>query len=160
VKVRPHACYRFSCWVKTRDLKPAGAFHLLALGTGKPGRTLTFHESQLKSTQDWTQLDVVFNSLEENEVQLYAGQWGGKSGTLWVDELRLEELALLNVLRREGCPLIVTSADGQTVYQEGKDYMPVRDAKLGQDPYAGEYRFSHAGASLQLTEQSRIKDGD
>ena len=35
VKVRPHACYRLSCWVKTRDLAPTGSFHLLALGTAR-----------------------------------------------------------------------------------------------------------------------------
>ncbi len=32
VKVRPHACYRLSCWAKTRDLAPTGAFRLLAIG--------------------------------------------------------------------------------------------------------------------------------
>jgi hypothetical protein len=93
-------------------------------------------------------------------VQLYAGQWGGQSGTLWLDELKLEELSLANVLRRDGCPLVVASADGQTVYEEGKDFLPVRDSKLGQVPYAGEFGFGHAGATLQLTETSRIKDGD
>src|SRR5579872_4300437 len=34
IKVRAHACYRFSCWVKTQDLKPSGAFKLLVLGKG------------------------------------------------------------------------------------------------------------------------------
>jgi hypothetical protein len=160
VKVRPHACYRFSCWVKTRDLKPARAFHLLVLGTGKAGRRLTFHESQLQATQDWTQLDVVFNSLDETAVQVYAGQWGGQSGTLWLADLALDELSLVNVLRRPGCPLVVAGEDGKTIYEEGKDFLPVRDAKLGQDPYAGEYSFRHAGAGLQLTENSRIKDGE
>ena len=40
VKVRPHAAYRLSCWVKTRDFAPADAFRLLVLGTGKEGRQL------------------------------------------------------------------------------------------------------------------------
>ncbi len=46
-------------------------------------------------------------------------------------------------------------------------YMPydeldgsVRDAKLGQVPYAGEFSFRHAPAALRLTENSRIKDGE
>jgi hypothetical protein len=160
VKVRPFACYRFSCWVKTRDLKPAGAFRLLALGAGQGGRPLTFFEAALKPTQDWAPVDVVFNSLDQSEVQLYAGLWGGKSGTLWLDDLVLEELALVNVLRRGGCPLVVAAADGRTVYEEGKDFLPVRDDKLGRVPYAGEYDFRHPGAPLRLTEDSRIKDGD
>jgi hypothetical protein len=159
VKVRPWACYRLSAWVRTRDLKPAGAFHLLALGAGKGNNRLTFHEAHLKPTQDWTRLDVVFNSLGHSEVQLYAGQWGGQSGTLWLDDLKLEELSLVNVLRRPGCPLVVQSEDGKTTYEEGKDFEPVRDGRLGQDPYAGEFSFSHPGAALRLTPTSRIKDG-
>jgi hypothetical protein len=159
VKVRPHACYRFSAWVKTKDLRPVGGFRLLALGKG--GRALTFFaEGAVKATEDWKQVDVVFNSLDEAEVNLYAGEWGGQGGTLWLDDLKLEELGLVNVLRRDGCPLAVTSADGKTIYAEGKDYLPVRDAKLGQEPYAGEYSFGHAGPALQLGPGSRIKDGD
>ena len=42
-------------------------------------------------------------------MNLYAGLWGGKAGTLWLDELALEEMSLVNVLRRDGCPLTVTS---------------------------------------------------
>jgi hypothetical protein len=160
VKVRPHACYRFSCWVKTRDLHPTGGFQLLALGAGKGNPQLTFYEGGLKPTQDWARVDVVFNSLDQKEVTLYVGQWGGGTGTLWVDDLALEELSLVNVLRRPGCPLTVRSADGETVYEEGKDYLPVRDEKLGQVPYAGEYSFDHAGAALRLAPGSRIRDGE
>ncbi len=160
VKVRPHACYRFSCWVKTRDLHPTGGFQLLALGAGKAHPQLTFYEGNPKPTQDWSRVDVVFNSLDQDRVTLYVGQWGGGKGTLWVDDLALEELALVNVLRRPGCPLTVRGADGDTVYEEGKDYLPVRDEKLGQVPYAGEYSFDHAGAALRLAPGSRIKDGD
>lgn len=160
VKVRPYACYRFSCWVKTQDLKPATGFRLLALGTEKGARPLTFYEGRLKATQDWTQVEVVFNSLEEKEVQLYAGVWGGRTGKLWIDELNLEDVGLVNVLRRDGCPLVVASADGKTVYEEGKDFAPVRDAKLGQVPYAGEFETHHPPATLHLTADSRIKDGD
>ena len=103
---------------------------------------------------------MTFNSLDEKEVQLYAGQWGGKSGTLWLDDLELTELSLVNVLRRDGCPLVVASADGKTIYEEGKDFQPVRDAKLGLVPNRGDYSYRHAGAALQLTAASRIKDGD
>ncbi len=159
VRVRPYACYRFSAWVKTQDLRPTSGFKLMALG-GSGNRALTFDERSLKPTQDWQQVEVVFNSLDQTEVLLYAGQWGGQSGTFWLDDLALEELALVNVLRRPGCPFTVASADGRTVYEEGKDYLPVRDEQLGQRPYAGEYEFRHTGARLRLTANARIKAGD
>ena len=155
VKVRPHACYRLACWVKTRDFRPA-AFKLAALGK----RPLTFHEVRLKPTEDWRLVETAFNSLEETEVGIYAGQWGGGTGSLWLDDLSLEELALVNVLRRDGCPLVVASADGQTVYEEGKDFEPVRDPRLAKVPYSGGFDFHHQGATLRLTAGSRIKDGD
>jgi hypothetical protein len=160
VKVRPYACYRFSCWIKTQDLRPARGFQLLALAADEGGQQLTFYEGRLEPTQDWKRVAIVFNSLGHRELNLYAGLWGGGAGKLWIDELKLEELALVNVLRRDGCPLTVTSSDGRTVYEEGKDFLPVRDPQLGQVPYAGEYSFDHAGPRLRLTANSRIHEGD
>ncbi len=159
VALRPHTAYRLSCWVKTRDLAPAGSFHLLALGATPGGRQLTFHEGGLEPTQDWKKLEVVFNSLDQREVNLYAGFWGEGKGTFWVDDLKLEELALVNILRRDGCPLVVKSADGRATYIEGRDFAPVVDPKLGRVPYEGEYEFDHAGAPLSIPPGSRIKPG-
>jgi hypothetical protein len=159
VAVRPHACYRLSAWLKTRDLERPGNFRLLALG-GKGGRTLTFFDDPVKPTQDWTRVEAVFNTLDNSEVTLFAGVWGGRGGTLWLDDLALEELSLVNVLRRGGCPLTVASADGKTVYEEGKDFHPLADPKLGKVPNAGDYSFRHAGPPLRLTAASRIKEGD
>jgi hypothetical protein len=160
VKLRPQTGYRFSCWVKTRNLEPTGSFHLLALGAGPGGRQLTFHEGGLEPTQDWKHIDVVFNSLDQHEANLYAGFWGAGKGEVWIDDVALEELALVNVLRRRGCPLLVQSADGTTSYSEGRDFEPVTDPKLGRVPYEGEYEFDHAGPVIKLTTRSRIKNGD
>jgi hypothetical protein len=157
VKVRPWACYRLSAWVKSKDLTPAGNFKLMAMGKKGP---LTFQEGELRPTEDWKAIDVVFNSQDNDNVSLYAGVWGGKSGAVWVDELALEELSLVNALRRSGCPFVVKSADGRITYEEGKDYEKVRDEKLGNDPWAGEYSFAHKGPPLRLTKGSRIRDGD
>ena len=160
VELRPHTGYRLSCWVKTRDLAPAGSFQMLALGTGPKGRQLTFHEGGLEPSQDWKYIEVVFNSLDQDEANLYVGFWGEGKGTFWVDDLALEELALVNVLRRPGCPLSVKSADNTTSFEEGRDFEPVADPKLGRVPYEGEFEFNHAGATIRLTRGSRIKDGD
>ena len=158
IKVRPHACYRLACWAKTRDLNPTGAFRVLAIGAS--GRTLSFQEGGLEPTRDWTHVDVVFNSQDESQINVYVGMWGAKSGTLWVDDLTFEEVSLVNVLRREGCPLVVASEDGKTTFAEGRDFEPVVDPKLGQVPYAGEFSFDHAGPSLRIKAGSRIREGD
>jgi len=105
------ACYRFTAWVKTRDLKPAGNFKLMALGT--KGRALSFQEGELKSTQEWAPIDIVFNTLGEGQVSLYAGIWGGVSGKVWIDDLHLEELALVELDCDElfGDPRLERAAD-------------------------------------------------
>jgi hypothetical protein len=160
VKLRPHTAYRLSCWVKTQSLAPTASFHLLALSTGANSRPLTFHEGGLEPTQEWKRLDVVFNSLDEQEANLYAGFWGEGKGTIWLDDLAIEELDLVNVLRRNGCPLRIQSADGRTTYEEGRDFEPVVDDRLGRVPWEGEYEFDHPGAKIRLTQRSRIKNGD
>ena len=156
VKVRPHACYRLSCWVKTRDLAPTGCFHLTAAAGDRP---LTFQEGEIEPTQDWKRVSVTFNTLDNAEITLRAGLWGANSGTLWLDDFALDELPLVNVLRRPGCPVSVTSEDGETAYAEGKDFEPPVDPKLGSVPYLGEYEFDHEAPPLRLTAGSRIKDG-
>jgi len=128
------------------------------MAIGKTGPKLTFHEGGLEPTRDWTRIEVVFNSRDQTEVNLYADLWGGRKGTLWLDDLELQEMPLVNILRREGCPLAVASADGKTIYQEGRDFEPVRDPKLGSVPYEGEYEFDHPGPRLRLTATSRIKE--
>lgn len=159
VAVRPHTAYRISAWVKTDELSIAGSFRLLALGTRESGKTLTFFEGGVESNQDWKQVEVVFNSLDNDAVNVYAGLWGAGKGRLWIDEFSLDELGLVNVLRRPGCPFTVTSSDGKTVYEEGKDFEPVADAKLGNVPYAGEYEFGHEPARIRLTSRSRVREG-
>jgi hypothetical protein len=157
VKLRPRTAYNLSCWVKTRELAPAGSLRLLTLGAG--GRALTFHEGGVEPSQDWKRIEVVFNSLDQRDATIYVGFWGEGKGTFWIDDVKLEELALVNVLRRPGCPLEVKSADGQTVFLEGRDFEPVADAKLGRVPYEGEFEFDHAGATIRITSGSRIKNG-
>jgi hypothetical protein len=157
VAVRPWACYRMSAKVRTKDLQ-GGEFKFLVLG--KAGRALTFHQTHLNPTADWTELEVVFNSLDQSEVNVYLGVWDGFTGTIWVDDWKLEELALVNVLRRDACPLLVKAADGRT-FEEGKDFLPVRDERLGEGPDGrGNYDFHHPGAVIRLTPNSRIKNGD
>jgi hypothetical protein len=160
VALRPMTGYRFSCWARTQGLGPARAFQMLALGSGQPGRQLTFQEGLIEANQEWKRIEVVFNSLDQKEANLYVGIWGERPGQLWVDDLQLEELPLVNVLRRPGCPFTIRSADRRTVFEEGRDYEPLADPQLGRVPWPGEYDFGHPGARIRIRSGSRIKKGD
>ncbi len=158
VRVRPATAYRLSCWARTQDLGPAGAFRMLALGTG--GRPLTFQEGWLGPNDEWKKIETVFNSLDQTEVNLYLGLWETGPGKLWLDEVRLDEVPLINVLRRPGCPISVRSVDGRRTYREGVDLEPVVDRKLGTVPWPGEYEFDHPGARLLIRSGSKLREGD
>ena len=159
ITVEPHRAYRFSAWVKAEGLRPASCFRLLILGADEGGRALTFFEGGVQSNQDWKRVEVVFNSLDQSKVNAYVGLWGPSGGTVWVDDVSIEPMGLTNILRREGCPLVVTSDDGRATYEEGRDFEPVADPKLGRVPWDGEYAFDHDGPPIRLTSKSRIKDG-
>jgi hypothetical protein len=161
VAVRPWTAYRLSAWVKTEGLRPANAFRLLAIGSGsgEKNRQLTFFEGGVKSDQDWTRVEVIFNSLDFDAAQLYVGVWGKGQGRAWVDDWSLEDIGLINVLRRDGCPLTITSGDGQTRYEEGRDFEPVIDPKLGRVPYDGVYSFDHEPPAIRIKAGSKIQDG-
>ncbi|MBB3207377.1 hypothetical protein FHS27_003198 [Rhodopirellula rubra] len=157
VTLKPFHEYRLTLWVKSDGLQTS-EFKFMPIDEG--GRALNHANLGIKSTQDWTRHRVVFNSLEHKEVNVYLGLWGAQSGQVWIDDVQLEEVGGINLLRREGCPLRVRSGDGSVEYQEGLDFTRWEDPLLGRVPYAGEYDDDHEAPPIRLTNQSRIRDGD
>jgi len=151
VKVQPHRCYRLSCWVKTERLEPEGAFRIQVLSPG--GRNLAPWQPRVSSTANWQKMVMGFNSLDYDKVRLYAGAWGGRSGKFWVDDFEIEEVGLLNVLRRPGTPVTVKSEETGMVYEESKDFAPIKDPKLN-------FKFDHNSPLIEILPGSRIKDGE
>jgi hypothetical protein len=117
------------------------------------GRVLVRTEASA-GRQSWTTIHMVFNSLDNKRVRfLIDGSDIGK----WKNA-NLEEVGLLNVLRRAGTPLTVQSEDGRS-YEEGRDFRRVEDDRLGVVPYPGEYEVYHRPAAIRLTSRSRIEEG-
>ncbi len=150
IKLQPYRQYHVSAWIKTQDLAPADPeIKVLTPDTSGSVSFQTFH---VERTQDWKRYDIVFNSLDHKEANLYFGSWYGKDGRLWVDDLSIEEIGLVNVLRRPGCPVTVRGEDG-TPYEEGRDYQRVADPNL--HPWIA----YHDQPAIKLTADTRIKDG-
>ena len=152
IKVHPHRCYRVTIWVKTEGFQPTGAFRLLALAPHD--RDLAPREYNLPSTTDWRQLTMMFNSMTNAKVLLYAGVWDGKAGKIWLDDWRVEEIGPVNVLHRPGTPVTVRSEDGATTYAEGKDYAPL------MDPHLQPWREDGDALPLKIIPSGRIHNGD
>ena len=157
VKVSPFHLYHLSWWLKTDNFDAPGAINVEVVGA--PGDRDLAYPSTLspKRTQDWRYYDLDFNSFDNTEVNVCLGVWGGRgNGKIWWDDVKLENLGLMNVLRRDGCPLVVKSEDG-VVYTEGKDFQPVVDPILAAS--TGSYDIYHTPPTIHLSAGSRIKEG-
>lgn len=151
LKLQPHRQYRVSFWVKTENMLPTDPeVKLLAPDVET---SLSFETFRAEKTQDWKQYNLVFNSMGQSEALLYLGSWNGKEGKLWWDDLRIEEIGLVNVLRRPGCPVAVRGENG-TLYQEGRDFEKVVDPQLHP------WRSYHEPPSIRLAAGTRIREGE
>lgn len=151
VKVEPFRCYRVSFWAKSADLDNSAGVR--GLVRTPDDRTLMFRAAKLERTDGWKQVTMGFNSLDADEVLVYAGIWRGGGGRLWIDDLRIEETGMVNVLRRAGTPVTVRGEANGMVYEEGRDYRRIADPNLN-------FLVDHEGPAIELTPQSRIADGE
>jgi hypothetical protein len=150
VEVQPHRCYRLTCLVRTESLEPEGCFRATVLAAD--GRSLAPWDPKVPSTTDWRKVVLGFNSLDYDKVRIYLGAWGGSSGRFWVDDLEIEEVGLLNVLRRPGTPVRVQDEETGVLYTEGTDLTRIEDPKLN-------FRFDHNPPAIGIRPASRIKNG-
>jgi hypothetical protein len=150
VKVAPFRQYHVSARIKTREFRGQPEIKVLVGGS----RSLSFTSLRAKPTQEWNTHHITFNSLEHTNVGIYFGAWGANGGSLWLADPKIEEAGPVNILRRDGCPLVVRSADGREL-KEGVDFEPFRDPRLGNQPWPGEYEVWHDAPSLK----TKLPDG-
>ena len=141
LSVSPYRAYHVSVKVKCKDY--SGELEIKPI-VGR-SRVLAFTKLGVKPSQDWTQHDIVFGSLDNQQVSIYMGAWGDAAGEVQLRDWKIEEIGLLNVLRRPGTPCVVEG------YVEGKDYEPIVDPKLGIVPYAGDYSVWHEPPSIRTS---------
>lgn len=165
--VKPWQHYRLRVWMKTEDLT-GGEIKLLVMADGRvlqwqhlqirPDGQYRYIDQVSRLTSDWVEQCVTFNSLQHDSVMIYAGIWGGRTGSIWWDDLRIEAVPALNILRRDSLPVTITGANGE-LYEEGVDFDPIVDPQLGQTPWPGSYDTRHDAPAIKTTPQSRIKEG-
>lgn len=150
LKLQPYRQYHISFWLKTEGLQPANPE--IKLLTTDAGHEINFQTFHADATQDWKHYDLAFNSREYSAGNLYIGTWWGKTGKMWWDDLKVEEIGLVNVLRRPGCPVTVRGEDG-TTYAEGRDYQQI------VDPILHPWQAYHEPPVIKFTPNTRITDG-
>ncbi len=151
LSLQPWRQYRVSFWVKTDGFQPVDAD--VKVLTADASRSILFQTFGAERTQGWTRYDLVFNSLDNTDARLYVGSWWGDKGRIWFDDLSIEEIALVNVLRRPGCPVTVRRDDG-TPLAEGQDVGPVIDRQLHP------WRAWHEPPVVKVLPTGRLREGD
>ncbi len=152
----PFRNYHVSVSVKTLDWN-GGDTRIMALGEN--GQPLNFQILPLDRTQDWKRIDITFNTLDSTDITLYLGTWDGNTGTIWWDDVKVEPAGFVNVLRRGGTPLTLTSPAGGVSYEEGRDFEMIRDPLMGMDPWAGDYTSWHTPPTVRILPGGRLQEG-
>jgi hypothetical protein len=168
IAVKPWQQYRIRAWMKTKHLA-ADKVQLVALAGERPlqyqclvvPRRNGFRYScdARNLTTEWVEQAVTFNSLDNTSMTVGAGVWGAQGGTIWWDDLRIDAVPTLNVLRRDALPLKVVGENG-FVYEEGKDFDRIADPGLGMYRWPGTYDTRHEPPQIRIAAGSRIRDGE
>jgi len=158
-RVTPFTQYHVGAWVRTENFSAAGNTRISVLTLD--GRNLVYSDFRLDlTTGGWRKLDFTFNSLDVDSVGIYWGTWGGKGGSIWWDDLLLEETSFINLIRRDGAPFIINHPILTLTYTEGTDYDTLRDPRMGSIPYNGVYTEFHTPPTLHRKPAGLIKNGD
>jgi hypothetical protein len=168
VAVKPWQQYRIRAWMKA-DRLTADDVRIVAIANRKdlqyqdlmfPREARPEYVSAADDlTTGWVEQSVTFNSLENSSVIVGAGVWGGRSGRLWLDSLRIDAVPALNVLRRATSPLRIEGARG-AVFEEGRDFDRIEDPALGRSRWPGTYDTRHEPPAIAVPAGSRIGEGE
>ena len=152
VTVIPRRNYRVTVRVRGTAIAPAATLEIRA-DTLDKRRNHCWFETAFASGSGWREFTTGFNSSSSEKLNFNIGIEDGLAGKVEIADLRIEEVGLLNVVRRAGTPLAVRGEKNGTVYEEGRDFAPVADPTLT-------FRFDHENPSIQLTAGSRIREGE
>jgi hypothetical protein len=157
--VTPWRQYVLTVWTRSEGFQPAANFQawIMTIPETAQGKSFPLAYTQWRQSSDpvWTVQRAVFNSQEHRKVRIRLQAWSAR-GTLHLDTISLQEVGLLNLVRRPGCPLVVRG-EGGTVYEEGRDFEPVSDPALGRNLSPGNYDVYHTPPQgIRLTPNTRI----
>ncbi len=160
--VQPHHLYRISYRLKLKHLNNNawGVFPIQV--KGEDGRSLHYQIPHMSVDGKWHEYTIGFNSLNYERVRVMITSPATPEAEYLVDDLKIEEAGLINVLRRPGTPVTVRGDDNGVVYTEGKDYEkiidPFRIDSMWNETI--DFRFDHADPPVKILAGSRIRNGE
>jgi hypothetical protein len=170
--VKPWHQYTVRVWVKTQSLSAGGVYVLVRDATG--AQALTSQQLSLPTADgsdrqgftsanglsvDWTEMKLAFNSQDKTTVDLGLTVFGGTAGSIWWDDVRIDDTPTMNWLVRSDLPRAAKAADGSAL-RLGTDLAEPLDPQLGQLGYPGRYGNYHTPSYPAVLNPARLREGD
>jgi len=153
VAVSPWHQYRLTLWSMSSGASGSNMY-LNALSPS--GQQLSFMQ-KWTNTSGWVQNEVVFNSQANSSITISIGAQPSAGASIWVDDLAITDVGLLNVTRRTDCPLVIKGTNG-TTYQEGKDVNTISDPNIAAHP--GSFDTTHTPPTPTVPNGSGLVHGN
>ncbi len=153
ITVQPWHQYRLSIWTKTAAAQGA-AITLTPLGANN--QVLGYFDWQ--NTPEWGRNVLVFNSQENTTVNLQLGVLPIANAKLWIDDLTLEDAGVLNITRRDDCPLSIRGDDG-AIFNEFVDVDDVNDTFIPPGSTTPGFDVFHDPKPPSVLGNSKLREG-
>ncbi|MCX6155539.1 MAG: T9SS type A sorting domain-containing protein [Candidatus Kapabacteria bacterium] len=157
----PFKLYHVHANVRTESLQADEGPRVTIIGNHNPSLNYCNVNVPWDTKGAWQEVDITFNSLNSDTINVYIGIWGGRSGKIWWDNFTLTEVPFVNTLRRDGTPLTVDNPlrNGFSPI-EGKDYSSFQDPLMGNIPWNGCYTSWHNPPTFKIIKGGQIANGD
>jgi hypothetical protein len=155
--------YHISGWIKTDNFTPTNSLGINVLSQTTK-RSYQFANINVPSTTNgWQRVDVNFNSLDADTLLVYWAIRGCKTGTIWWDDINVEEYYFTNMIRRNTAPAsIVNKSGGGIGLIENVDCDSLYDSKTGKvNGYGGDFDIFHQAPKFKIRPtSSKVRNGD
>jgi hypothetical protein len=153
----PWRQYHLRLFYKSLNFSGGPMVEVLDAGNFDKGRYVGYPAAN--GSHDWTEMSIMFNSQDSTSAYLYFGVWGGSKGTLWFDNVFLEETALVYVAHRPGTPFkVYDPADPRKVYRQGADYNLPMDSDM-RPQLPAFHNVYHLPPEITLPAGTQLKPG-
>jgi len=113
----------------------------------------------LPESQDWRTYDMTFNTLDNSELTIEIRNWGGGTGTAWIDDIVITPTKFNNVLKRNDTPIVIKDSAGNTL-NENELKNQIVDPLLGRDGWTGNISIWHEQPQVTIPNSSNLANGD
>ena len=174
-ETQPFHQYTLSFWMKAQNLTAANVLPVvlndddksikdrltnlrMSLPKENGGRSY-FNAANNLTIDEWTEVRVAFNSQEATRVKIALAVFNGTAGSIWFDDVKIEDSPTLNWLNRDDLPISATVKETGRALSFVTDLERPVDLLLGQSGFNGSYDTQHTAPTVSLKSNTTLNEG-